>query len=269
MTHAFKWLNLAQAIGAMIDNTFKMVTVIYLVSTLNRNLTETLSIATALLVIPFLLFSNWAGALTDRHSKRTLVIAVKWAELALLLLAFPALGSGRAWPMQTVLFLLAAQSAFFGPVKRGIVPELVAPEHLAQANGQMTGASYLAIILGLFLPSLAITTLHMSGAAVLAGCVALSAVGLFAPTVCRPHRRQTASPRPPSGSSPTRFAPCAHSTRASGSNAPRSGPSSFPASPLCSSRTSWSMPATSRRSPLKPAVTFFCWWPQASRSGLG
>jgi len=179
MTHAFKWLNLAQAIGAMIDNTFKMVTVIYLVSTLNRNLTETLSIATALLVIPFLLFSNWAGALTDRHSKRTLVIAVKWAELALLLLAFPALGSGRAWPMQTVLFLLAAQSAFFGPVKRGIVPELVAPEHLAQANGQMTGASYLAIILGLFLPSLAITTLHMSGAAVLAGCVALSAVGLF------------------------------------------------------------------------------------------
>ncbi len=179
MTSSFKWLNITQATSSMIDNTFKMLTVIFLVTTLNRNLTETLSVASALLVIPFLLFSNWAGALTDRYSKRDLAVAIKWSELAFLLLAFPALYSGRAWPMQTVLFLLASQSAFFGPVKRGIVPELVAPEELARANGQMTGASYLAIILGLFLPSLAVTVLHLSCAAVLAGCVALAIVGLF------------------------------------------------------------------------------------------
>lgn len=178
MTKTFKWLNITQAIGAMIDNAFKMLTVIYLVTALNRNLTETLSVASALLVIPFLLFSNWAGALADRYSKRDLTIAVKWSELAFLLLAFPALFSGRAWPMQAALFLLAAQSAFFGPVKRGIVPELVVPEELARANGQMTGASYLAIILGLFLPSLAVTVLHLSCSAVLAGCVALSVAGL-------------------------------------------------------------------------------------------
>ena len=179
MQASFKWLNVTQAIGAMIDNTFKMVTVIYLVTVLNRELTETLSLASALLVIPFLLFSNWAGALTDRYSKRTLVVSVKWAELALLLLSFPALASGWAWPMQAVLFLLAAQSAFFGPVKRGIVPELVATEDLARANGQMTGAAYLAIILGLFLPSFAVTVLHVSCASVLAGCVALSVTGLL------------------------------------------------------------------------------------------
>ena len=179
MQTSFKWLNITQAIGAMIDNIFKMVTVIYLVTALNQNLTETLSLASALLVIPFLLFSNWAGALTDRYSKRTLIVAIKWAELALLLLSFPAIASGLAWPMQAVLFLLAAQSAFFGPVKRGIVPELVVPEELARANGQMTGASYLAIILGLFLPSLAITVMRLSFATVLAGCVTLSVIGLL------------------------------------------------------------------------------------------
>jgi acyl-[acyl-carrier-protein]-phospholipid O-acyltransferase/long-chain-fatty-acid--[acyl-carrier-protein] ligase len=179
MTRTFKWLNITQAVGALIDNTFKMVTVIYLVTSLNQNLTATLSVTSALLVIPFLLFSNWAGALTDRYSKRTLTLAAKWAELVLLLAAFPALASGLAWPMQAVLFLLAAQSAFFGPVKRGIVPELVAPEDLARANGQMTGTTYLAIILGLFLPSFAVTVLHVNGMIVLAGCVALSVIGLL------------------------------------------------------------------------------------------
>ena len=178
MTRSFHWLNITQAISSLIDNTFKMLTVIVLVTALHRNLTETLTVASALLVVPFLLFSNWAGALTDRYSKRDLTVAIKWSELLFLLLAFPALYSERAWPMQAVLFLLASQSAFFGPVKRGIVPELVAPDELARANGQMTGASYLAIILGLFIPSLAVTVLHLSCAAVLAGCVALSAAGL-------------------------------------------------------------------------------------------
>ncbi|MDR2849270.1 MAG: MFS transporter [Verrucomicrobiota bacterium] len=179
MQACFKWLNLTQAIGALIDNAVKMVAVFFLVTTLDREMSEALAFASALLVLPFLLFSNLAGALTDRYSKRTLVVAVKWAELGLLLLGFPALAADSPWPILAVLFLLAAQSAFFGPVKRGIVPELVAPEDLARANGQMTGACYIAIIFGLFLPSFAVTALELSYAAVLAGCVGLSLVGLL------------------------------------------------------------------------------------------
>ena len=179
MKTTFHWLNSVQAIGAMIDNVFKMVTVIYLFTSLHRNLGETLTLASTLLVVPFLLFSNWAGVLADRYSKRSIILAVKWSELAILLLAFPALFSGQAWPMLAILFLLATQSAFFGPVKRGIVPELVGTADLSRANGQMTGAAYLAIILGLFLPSLLVTTLHVSLLSILIGCVALSAVGLF------------------------------------------------------------------------------------------
>ena len=179
MTSVFKWYNLSQAIGALVDNAVKMLAVIYLVTVLKRDLSGTLALTSALLVFPFLLFSNWAGALTDRFSKRTLVVAVKWAELGLLLLGFPALAAGQAWPILSVLFLLAAQSAFFGPVKRGIVPELVAPDDLARANGQMTGATYLAIILGLFLPSFAVTALNLSCSAVLAACAGFSLIGLL------------------------------------------------------------------------------------------
>lgn len=179
MRTTFPWLNGVQAIGALIDNVFKMTTVIVLFKELNRDLGSTLALASALLVIPFLLFSTWAGVLADRYSKRSLILAIKWSELGILLLAFPALASHQAWPMLAVLFLLATQSAFFGPVKRGIVPELVGTDDLARANGQMTGASYLAIILGLFLPSLLVTALHVSCASIVAGCVALSGIGLY------------------------------------------------------------------------------------------
>ena len=96
MKTSFIWLNISQAIGALIDNAFKMLTVIYLVKALDKDLPGTLSIASALLVIPFILFSNGAGALTDRYSKRDLFVLIKWVELILLLLAFPALLSGQA-----------------------------------------------------------------------------------------------------------------------------------------------------------------------------
>jgi acyl-[acyl-carrier-protein]-phospholipid O-acyltransferase/long-chain-fatty-acid--[acyl-carrier-protein] ligase len=179
MKRHFHYLNISQAIGSMIDNLFKMLTVIYIVSILKHDLTSTLALASALLVIPFLLFSNVAGTLTDRYSKSTLFIIIKWAELFCLLIAFPALWSKSAWPLQSILFLQAAQSAFFGPVKRGIVPELVAEEDLANANGQLTGASYLGIIIGISLPSFAVTVLHASYLTILTGSTLLSIVGLF------------------------------------------------------------------------------------------
>jgi len=188
MNTSFKWLNSAQFIGAFIDNVFKMITVIYLFTTLHRELTTTLTLASALLVIPFLLFSNWAGVLADRYSKRTLTLAIKWVELVFLLLAFPALYSGLEWPMLTVLFLLASQSAFFGPVKRGIVPELVGSDELSRANGYMTGTSYMAIVLGLFLPSLAATAVHASCLSMLLVCVAVSVIGLLCAYCIEPTR---------------------------------------------------------------------------------
>ena len=130
----FIWLNLTQAIGSFMDNLFKMLTVFYLADALGLPLERTLAMATVLLVVQFIILSNLAGALADRYSKTKLIRIVKWAELALLALSFPAYFSGRAWPMLTVLTLLACQSAFFGPLKRGIIPEIVPSEAVAEAN---------------------------------------------------------------------------------------------------------------------------------------
>lgn len=176
----FRWLNLTQALGSFMDNLFKMLTVFYLAGPLKMPLGLSLGIATVLLVAPFLLFSNLAGALADRYSKTSLVRIVKAVELALVLLAFPALFSGRAWPMLSVLALLTTQSSFFGPLKRGIIPELVPEESVAEANGRMTAASYLGIIAGMALPSALLTLAGLDYAGVLGIATAVSALGLAA-----------------------------------------------------------------------------------------
>ncbi len=188
----FIWLNITQAIGSFMDNLFKMLTVFYLADALGLPLERTLAISTVLLVVPFIVLSNLAGALADRYSKTKLIHIVKWAELALIALSFPAYFSGRAWPMLTVLTLLACQSAFFGPLKRGIIPEIVPAEAVAEANGLLSATSYIGIIVGMVLPSILCAKLGVPYWGVLALASVVSAVGIAASygiPVTAPQRR--------------------------------------------------------------------------------
>ena len=53
---------------------------------------------------------------------------------------------GQAWTLYLVLFFMGMQSAFFGPSKLGIVPELVGNTRLSRANGYLNAVTYIAII---------------------------------------------------------------------------------------------------------------------------
>jgi len=183
MKKTFKWLNISQFTGALNDNAFKMTAAIVLVKLLGEgSLPTVLAICSVLFVVPFLLFSNAAGTLADRFSKRNIIIASKWLEVGLLLLAIPVLLSGAIWPIYTLLFLLTTQSALFGPAKRGIVPELVEEKDLSQANGFLTAATYAAIVLGTALPALLIGFLGFNPLTVIATSLALAILGTFAAT---------------------------------------------------------------------------------------
>ncbi len=110
-----------------------------------------LSAAGAIFVIPFLLFSSLAGILADRYSKSRFIIIVKVSEIAIMILAILAFAFKFVWSIYILLFLLAMQSAMFGPSKYGIIPELAAKNQVPKANGLITSFTYLAIILGTFL----------------------------------------------------------------------------------------------------------------------
>jgi acyl-[acyl-carrier-protein]-phospholipid O-acyltransferase/long-chain-fatty-acid--[acyl-carrier-protein] ligase len=94
------------------------------------------------------LFSGFAGFLADRTSKRRIVVACKVAEIAIMLLGTAAVAAGHLPAVLAVLALMGTHSAFFGPSKYGILPELIRERDLSQANGIFQMTSFLGIILG-------------------------------------------------------------------------------------------------------------------------
>jgi acyl-[acyl-carrier-protein]-phospholipid O-acyltransferase/long-chain-fatty-acid--[acyl-carrier-protein] ligase len=108
-------------------------------------------LAMVLFSMPFLLFSGFAGYLSERYSKRTVVVACKLAEIVIVLLGMAAFVLWNVTGIAGlffVLFLMGTHSAFFGPPKWGILPELFAKRDLPQANGIMLMTTFLAIIFG-------------------------------------------------------------------------------------------------------------------------
>ena len=153
LSRSFWALNISQFLGAMNDNVFRYIMMLALVARASDPakgpLDETaLSIAGVVFALPFILFSNAGGVLADRFSKRRIIVLCNFAEVMVMALGLFAFLSDSPFLIYTVLFLMASQSAFFGPNKLGVIPELVGPDKISFANGIMGGFTYLAIIFG-------------------------------------------------------------------------------------------------------------------------
>src|SRR5215472_16339059 len=107
-----------------------------------------LSATNALFMLPFFLFSGYAGHVSDAYSKRSVLIATKAFEIVVMFLGFLAFLSGALDFMLAAVFLMALRSTFFIPAKYGIVPEMVAPRDLSRANGLLEMSTLVAIIAG-------------------------------------------------------------------------------------------------------------------------
>ena len=145
----FRPLLATVALGAFNDNLYKII-----VSLIAANLgaatgdSHYLALAGALFVVPYLLFSGYAGWVADAFNKRTVLIVTKSFEILAMAAAFVALGSGNLNLMLAVIFLTALQSAFFSPSHYGILPELLPERELSRANGLDELIVFLAIIIG-------------------------------------------------------------------------------------------------------------------------
>ena len=154
---AFWGMTSTQFLGAFNDNLFKQLVMLICVDAylkMGSAYQQYQSIALALFAIPFVLFSGYAGFLSDRMSKRGIVVAAKVAEIVIMAAGMGAFFGGTIYPDQQflflfiVLFMMSTQSAFFGPSKYGILPELFADRDLPQANGIIQMTTFVAIIFG-------------------------------------------------------------------------------------------------------------------------
>ncbi|WP_437205436.1 MFS transporter [Planctomicrobium sp. SH664] len=138
-----------QFLGAFNDNFYKQIVLLYCVERALTNRGENLQgIATILFAAPFILLSGYAGFLSDRYSKRTIVVLVKGLEIVVMAMGLVAFLVGNVYAMLAVLCLMGAHSALFGPSKYGILPELFPSQALPKVNGMVQMTTFLAIILG-------------------------------------------------------------------------------------------------------------------------
>jgi acyl-[acyl-carrier-protein]-phospholipid O-acyltransferase/long-chain-fatty-acid--[acyl-carrier-protein] ligase len=145
-------LFVTQFLGAFNDNLFKNAMVMLILfriagqGGLNGQIMVTA--AAGVFILPFLLFSATAGQLADKYDKSRLIRIVKAAEIAAMALAALGFVLGDAYFLTAVLFLMGTQSAFFGPLKYGILPEHLAEDELVGGNALIEAGTYLAILTG-------------------------------------------------------------------------------------------------------------------------
>ncbi|HUZ72130.1 MAG TPA: MFS transporter [Stellaceae bacterium] len=156
-------LFVTQFLGAVNDNLFKNALVILIAYRDASNAQETeilVTVAGAIFIVPYFLFSATAGQLADRFEKHRLVRITKIWEIGVMVLAAVGFALNSVAFQLTVLFCLGVQATFFGPVKYGILPELLNSDELLGGNALIEAGTFLAILIGTIAGGLLIIVPH-------------------------------------------------------------------------------------------------------------
>jgi acyl-[acyl-carrier-protein]-phospholipid O-acyltransferase / long-chain-fatty-acid--[acyl-carrier-protein] ligase len=147
----FLW---TQFLGAFNDNLFKIVVSMVAVHAATAATSGgQVALVGAVFILPFLLFSGYAGQLADIYSKRTVLIVTKSLEIVATGLGLVAFATGHLQLTYVTLFLIAVQATFFSPAKYGILPEVLPDADLSRANGVLEMSTFAAIVAGTALGS--------------------------------------------------------------------------------------------------------------------
>src|SRR3984957_5887201 len=141
-------LVLAQSCGALNDNLVKNAMVVLAIFQLGMGGAGLSALAGALFIAPYAMLSATAGKLADRFSKPRLIRLYKMLEVGLMVLAALAFLSGSVPALLAILVGLGVQAALFGPVKYGVLPELLAEDELIAGNGMIEATTFLCIVIG-------------------------------------------------------------------------------------------------------------------------
>ncbi len=147
---SFWCLFVEQFQNAFSDNVLKFLVTFLIVGTVvsEEKRDELVPLVGALFALPFILFSMAGGFVADRFSKRTIAVTVKCVELGIMSLATLGLWRDNIPLMLAAIFLMSTHSAFFGPTKYGLLPELLPEKKLSWGNGIFSLGTFAAIIAG-------------------------------------------------------------------------------------------------------------------------
>lgn len=207
MSHQFQLLGqkrfgpffLTQFLGAFNDNVFKQALITLIVYKLGSEMLQQndwdaktlINLCAALFILPFFLFSATAGQFADKLEKSTLIRNVKLLEIIIMMAAAIGFTSNNIPLLMGVLFLMGTQSTIFGPVKYGILPQVLSEQELTGGNGLVESGTYLAILIGTLFGTMLIANFD-AGPMWTAGVLMLVAMAGYVASLAVPQAEATA-----------------------------------------------------------------------------
>ncbi len=143
---------ITQGLGAFNDNIFKNALAALLVfkgsQVAGLNTNQVVNLSAMVFILPFFLFSALFGQFADKYEKSIQIRRIKLFEIVIMLLATLAFWINSLPLLLFVLFLLGLQSTIFGPIKYGILPQVLAREELIGGNALIEMGTFVAILAG-------------------------------------------------------------------------------------------------------------------------
>ncbi len=148
----FKPFFITQALGAFNDNIFKnglaAMVVFHSSQIAGLNTNQVVNLSAMVFILPFFLFSALFGQFADKYEKSAQIRRIKLFEIFIMLLATIGFWLDYLPLLLFVLFLLGFQSTMFGPIKYGIIPQVLKRRELVGGNALVEMGTFVAILAG-------------------------------------------------------------------------------------------------------------------------
>ena len=144
-----------QFLGAFNDNVFKNALVLLITykaySLGSVSPQQMVALSGGIFILPFFLFSAIAGQICDRYPKHRLIFGIKLWEVIVMISGAVGFYTESVETLLITLFFMGLQSAFFGPIKYSILPELLKEDELVQGNALVASGTFVSILIGTIL----------------------------------------------------------------------------------------------------------------------
>src|SRR6478736_8395733 len=149
LSRRFAPLFWCQFFSAFSDNFLKNALAFLIVFHIGGSLAEPLTqLAAAVFIAPYFFLSAFGGQMADRYDKAIMAQRLKLAEIAISVIAIIGFAIHSVPVLFAALFGFGVIGSLFGPIKYGILPDMLDKSELPAANALVEGATFLAILLG-------------------------------------------------------------------------------------------------------------------------
>ena len=172
-----------QFLGAMNDNVFKNGMIIFMafggMTLAGMDANVLVNTAGAVFILPFVLFSAFAGQLADKYEKTRVIRGVKIFEIVVMALAAVGFVTANLGILFVCLFAMGLHSTLFGPVKYAIMPQALRSDELVGGNALVESGTFVAILVGTIVGGVVVALKPSGPMFVAAVAIIVAVIGYF------------------------------------------------------------------------------------------